>query len=184
MLLFGFFARFALRRGAPEGGEGVPCSDAVTPSVSPAGCHLPRGGRQEKQLPCADAGGERGNLLPQSCHRRLRRMAGQLPQTTQKNTASFLGTPGGAYNKVNSFRLAALASSLKEGAKGMDVARRRGRQGGGIYSLRLIIGVCRMMRHLPEEEVKIRNASKITSARRVALRCGTQLASYMRLIVR
>ena len=170
MLLFGFFARFALRRGAPEGGEGVPCSDAVTPSVSPAGCHLPRGGRQEKQLPCADAGGERGNLLPQSHHRRV-----PNDETPPRR---------GGQNKVNSFRLAALASSLKEGAKGMDVARRRGRQGGGIYSLRLIIGVCRMMRHLPEEEVKIRNASKITSARRVALRCGTQLASYMRLIVR
>ena len=84
-------------------------------------------------------------------------MAGQLPQTTQKNTASFLGTPGGAYNKVNSFRLAALASSLKEGAKGKSGSPAPTREArGGIYSLRLIIGVCRMMRHLPEEEVKIR----------------------------
>ena len=58
---------------------------------------------------------------------------------------------------MNSFSLAALDSSLMEGAEEKALALlRRGRQGEGIYSLRLIIGVRRMMRHLPEEEVKMR----------------------------
>ena len=62
-----------LRRGR----RSLPRSDVVTPSVSPAGCHLPQGGRQEsKQFPSSalraatslkEGGKNRNNSLRQPC---------------------------------------------------------------------------------------------------------------------